>query len=142
MLGQDRFIVRQCNRGHCKQAALFTEKEISPPHKLMSARLVPRPSACVIRSFPLRQSGASPRHLIQAPIPLLQRRASRNGVRRSRVSSYETRYRTRVVNNLRRRDRHSASFSSPLSQTLVPSFLRNRPQPPLHIGNIVSRIKT
>jgi len=46
MLGQDRFIVRQCNRGHCKQAALFTEKEISPPHKLMSARLVPRPSAC------------------------------------------------------------------------------------------------
>jgi len=23
MLGQDRFIVRQCNRGHCKQTVLF-----------------------------------------------------------------------------------------------------------------------
>jgi hypothetical protein len=69
MLGQDRFIVRQCKRGHCKQAALFTEKEISPPHKLMSARLVPRPSACVIRSFPLRQSGASPSPSDTGPNP-------------------------------------------------------------------------
>src|SRR5256885_1961067 len=43
------------------------EKEISPPYKLMSARLVPRPSTWVIGHFSLRQSGASPSPSDTAP---------------------------------------------------------------------------
>jgi hypothetical protein len=42
------------------------------------------------------------------------------------ASSYETRYRTRVVNNLHRVPRHSGLFSSSWSPKLVSPFLRNR----------------
>nr|WP_246230652.1 transposase [Bradyrhizobium cytisi] len=41
------------------------------------------------------------------------------------ASSYETRYRTRVINNLHRRARHSALSCTPWNRELVPS-LRNR----------------
>ena len=41
------------------------------------------------------------------------------------ASSYETRYRTRVVNNLHRRAKAFGFVFSPWSPKLVPPFLRN-----------------
>ena len=61
-----------------------------------------------------RQGQGGDRHGPQGRSAVLQRRASRNGIRRSRSSSYETRYRTRVVNNLHRRAKAFGFVLQPL----------------------------